>query len=53
MVCIHYSEIYTEERSAAQETMRRENRRLAAMSWGSCDEVPPPPKPSRYPVSGS
>lgn len=50
---MYYSEIYTEERSAAQETMRRENRRLAAMSWGSCDDVPPPPKPSRYPVSGS
>lgn len=39
-----------DEKSAAQETMRRENRRLAAMSWGSCDEVPAPPKPSRYPA---
>lgn len=43
-------EIYMDEKSAAQETMRRENRRLAAMSWGSCDEVAAPPKPSRYPA---
>lgn len=43
------NEILLEERSAAQETMRRENRRVAAMSW--CEEgqstSPPPPKPSR------
>lgn len=39
-----------EEKSAAQETMKRETRRLAAMSWGSCDDVIPPAKPSRYPT---
>lgn len=47
------NEILLEERSAAQETMRRENRRVAAMSWsedGSNPSLsPPPPKPSRYP----
>ncbi|XP_026750558.2 focal adhesion kinase 1 isoform X7 [Galleria mellonella] len=36
-------EILQEERSSAWDTMRRENRRVAAASWG--DE--PPPKPSR------
>ncbi|XP_073962975.1 protein tyrosine kinase 2 Fak isoform X2 [Choristoneura fumiferana] len=36
-------EILQEERSTAWDTMRRENRRVAAASWG--DE--PPPKPSR------
>lgn len=33
--------------------MRRENRRVAAMSWGSSDDLPPPPKPSRYPMQGN
>ncbi|XP_072948430.1 focal adhesion kinase 1 [Epargyreus clarus] len=36
-------EILQEERSTAWDTMRRENRRVAAASWG--DE--PPPKPER------
>ncbi|KAG7300921.1 hypothetical protein JYU34_015270, partial [Plutella xylostella] len=36
-------EILQEERSTAWDTMRRENRRVTAASWG--DE--PPPKPSR------
>lgn len=37
------SEILQEERNTAWDTMRRENRRVAAASWG--DE--PPPKPER------
>lgn len=36
-------EIYQEERNTAWDTMRRENRRVAASSWG--EEAPP--KPSR------
>ncbi|XP_037077346.1 focal adhesion kinase 1-like isoform X2 [Pollicipes pollicipes] len=45
-------EILLEERIAQEETMRRENRRVQAMSWGSndSDEPPPPPKPSRQPA---
>lgn len=40
--------ILMEERSAQEETMRRENRRVQAMSWGSNDsDEAPPPKPSR------
>lgn len=31
--------------------MRRENRRVAAMSWGAGDEQPPP-KPARVPHAG-
>ncbi|XP_074102045.1 protein tyrosine kinase 2 Fak isoform X2 [Cotesia typhae] len=42
-------EILLEERHQQQETMKRENRRVQAMSWGA-DEVPPP-KPSRQPQS--
>lgn len=41
--------ILMEERSAQQETLRREHRKLAAMSWGPQDDLPPP-KPSRYPM---
>ncbi|XP_063604451.1 uncharacterized protein LOC134779972 isoform X1 [Penaeus indicus] len=41
------SEILREERTQQHETMRRENRRVQGMSWGS-DE--PPPKPSRVPM---
>lgn len=33
--------------------MRRENRRIAAMSWGGGDSDDPPPKPSRTPMSDS
>lgn len=46
------NEILLEERSAAQETLKRENRRVAAMSWGSGDDISPPPKPARYPMQG-
>ncbi|KAB0790612.1 hypothetical protein PPYR_14979 [Photinus pyralis] len=46
------NEILLDERSAVQETMRRENRRVAAMSWGSSDDLPPPPKPARFPLQG-
>ncbi|KAJ8925398.1 hypothetical protein NQ315_009230 [Exocentrus adspersus] len=42
-------EILAEERSALQETLRRENRRAAAMSWGPTDDFAPP-KPTRYPM---
>ncbi|KAK7791000.1 hypothetical protein R5R35_007897 [Gryllus longicercus] len=41
-------EILLEERHQQTETMRRENRRVQAMSWGSDD--PPPPKPARFPA---
>ncbi|XP_019888475.2 focal adhesion kinase 1 isoform X3 [Ooceraea biroi] len=41
-------EILLEEKHQQQETMRRENRRVQAMSWAGADDVPPP-KPSRQP----
>ncbi|CAH1111203.1 unnamed protein product [Psylliodes chrysocephalus] len=44
-------EILYEERSVQQDTLRRENRKMAAMSWGPTDEFIPP-KPSRYPMQG-
>lgn len=31
--------------------MKRENRRVAAMSWGAGDDMPPP-KPARVPHAG-
>ena len=35
------------------ETFKRENRRIAAMSWGAGDGTDmPPPKPSRTPMTG-
>ncbi|XP_053618421.1 focal adhesion kinase 1-like isoform X4 [Plodia interpunctella] len=40
-------EILQEERSSAWDTMRRENRRVAAASWGD----DPPPKPTRPPTN--
>lgn len=40
------SEILLEERVSDCETMKRENRRVAAMSWNVGDDLPPP-KPSR------
>lgn len=43
-------EILYEERSVLQDTLRRENRKMAAMSWGPNDDFLPPPKPSRYPM---
>ncbi|KAJ9573701.1 hypothetical protein L9F63_008914, partial [Diploptera punctata] len=48
------NEILLEERHQQQETMRRENRRVQAMSWGSTgSDDPPPPKPARFPVIGA
>ncbi|XP_014476576.1 PREDICTED: focal adhesion kinase 1 isoform X2 [Dinoponera quadriceps] len=44
-------EILLEEKHQQQETMRRENRRVQAMSWGA-DDVPPP-KPSRQPQNAT
>ncbi|XP_053690083.1 uncharacterized protein LOC128738754 isoform X2 [Sabethes cyaneus] len=44
-------EILMEERHSDCETMRRENRRVAAMSWGAGDDVAPP-KPARGPMMG-
>ncbi|CAG9813532.1 unnamed protein product [Phaedon cochleariae] len=46
-------EILLEERSAQQDTLRRENRKMAAMSWGCDDDFVPPPKPSRYPMQAA
>lgn len=46
-----FSEILLEERSNGRCTMDRENRRVAAMSWGGGDELPPP-KPARVPITG-
>lgn len=46
-----FSEILMEERLSDCETMRRENRRVAAMSWGAGDDNPPP-KPARAPLVG-
>nr|CAH7751186.1 unnamed protein product [Callosobruchus chinensis] len=43
-------EILLEERSAQQETLRRESRKIAAMSWGPNDDFIPPSKPSRHPM---
>ncbi|XP_055918541.1 focal adhesion kinase 1 [Eupeodes corollae] len=39
-------EILVEEKLSDSETMRRENRRVAAMSWGASENAPPP-KPTR------
>lgn len=41
-----------EEKLSDCETMKRENRRVAAMSWGAGDDMPPP-KPSRIPQTDS
>lgn len=46
-------EILLEEKVSDSETMRRENRRIAAMSWGGGDSDEPPPKPSRTPMTDS
>ncbi|KAL5286575.1 PTK2 family protein [Megaselia abdita] len=46
-------DIYMDERRNDSETMRRENRRIQAMSWGPTDDVMlPPPKPCR-PMGGN
>lgn len=47
------SEILSEERRQLEDTMRRENRRVQAMSWGSSGSDEPPPKPSRHPLDRS
>lgn len=47
-----FSEILLEERVSDCETMKRENRRVAAMSWGAGDDTPPP-KPNRVPQTDS
>ncbi|XP_045463688.1 focal adhesion kinase 1-like isoform X3 [Harmonia axyridis] len=44
-------EILMEERSCQQDTLKRENRKLAAISWGPTEDSPPP-KPLRYPLQG-
>lgn len=43
-------EILLEERRTQQDTLRRETRRVAAMSWGPTDDPCPPPKPLRHPL---
>ncbi|CAH1282481.1 unnamed protein product [Diabrotica balteata] len=45
-------EILLEERSAQQDTIRRENRKMATMSWGPSDDFIAPVKPDRYPMRG-
>ncbi|XP_055839367.1 focal adhesion kinase 1-like [Episyrphus balteatus] len=44
-------EILIEEKLSDSETMRRENRRVAAMSWGANENIPPP-KPTRNTGNG-
>ncbi|CAG9860435.1 unnamed protein product [Phyllotreta striolata] len=44
-------EILYEEKSVQQDTLRRENRKMAAMSWGPTDDFIPP-KPNRHPMQG-
>jgi hypothetical protein len=46
-------EILLEEKVSDTETMKRENRRIAAMSWGGGESDEPPPKPSRTPMADS
>ncbi|CAO1301357.1 unnamed protein product [Diamesa serratosioi] len=46
-------EILLEEKLSDSETMKRENRRIAAMSWGTGDGDDPPPKPSRTPMTAN
>jgi len=48
-----FREILLEEKVSDTETMKRENRRIAAMSWGAGDSDEPPPKPSRTPMTDS
>lgn len=45
------SEILLEEQRERDESMRRENRRVHGISWGSNGEDAPPPKPSRVPAT--
>lgn len=42
-----------DEKQTDSETMKRENRRIAAMSWGGGESDEPPPKPSRTPMTDS
>lgn len=48
-----HREILSEEKLSDSETMKRENRRIAAMSWGGGEGDEPPPKPSRTPMTDS
>lgn len=41
-----------EERVSDCETMKRENRRVAAMSWGAGDDIIGTPKATRAPHAG-
>ncbi|XP_017776897.1 PREDICTED: focal adhesion kinase 1 isoform X4 [Nicrophorus vespilloides] len=43
-------EIMYEEKTAAQQTLNRDKRRTAGLSWNYVDDAPP--KPSRYPMQG-
>ncbi|GFW30399.1 focal adhesion kinase 1 [Trichonephila clavipes] len=43
-------EILEDERTQVEDTLRRENRRVQAMSWGSSSSDEPPPKPLRHQV---
>ncbi|XP_053962112.1 focal adhesion kinase 1 isoform X2 [Anastrepha ludens] len=45
-------EILVDEKISDSETMRRENRRVAAMSWSGCEGDVPPVKPTRTPFEG-
>ncbi|XP_011204290.2 focal adhesion kinase 1 isoform X1 [Bactrocera dorsalis] len=45
-------EILVDEKISDSETMRRENRRVAAMSWSGCEGEVPPVKPTRTPFEG-
>ncbi|XP_036333780.1 focal adhesion kinase 1 isoform X1 [Rhagoletis pomonella] len=45
-------EILVDEKISDSETMRRENRRVAAMSWSGCEGDVPPVKPARTPFEG-
>ncbi|XP_067628477.1 focal adhesion kinase 1 isoform X2 [Eurosta solidaginis] len=45
-------EILVDEKISDSETMRRENRRVAAMSWSGCEGDIPPVKPTRTPFEG-
>ncbi|XP_015917953.1 focal adhesion kinase 1 [Parasteatoda tepidariorum] len=40
-------EILEDERTQVEDTLKRENRRVQAMSWGSSGSDEPPPKPTR------
>lgn len=51
-IFLNFSEILLEERVSDCETMKRENRRVAAMSWGAGDDIVGTPKATRAPHAG-